>query len=283
MLGTQCTYAQWSKNEVFTYDFGSAKASFDYTEGTSNISSSFGKSKGFLPLVKGITSRVLISKVASNGRVILDGSHSLIIQQPQKGIVKYSGYDIKLATDLACMSFELKFNKISPSGDYVWAIGAKSAGLFTGIGTVYRSNSEIFTALKWVAKDNKYLLQNRVGSDESTVTSWKTIPSISFHEGEQYQFEIYCNNTGKEQKYTRDNHNYTLGINQYAVWINNVLIADHLEKSIEVSGSDGLTNGKSISLESKEALNAFLFVTNGRPNADGSMSISNIKLVYSKD
>ncbi|MBK0384168.1 hypothetical protein I5M32_14460 [Pedobacter sp. SD-b] len=275
--------AQWQNNQELIYDFGTEKGKLNYSEGTNSESTSYGKNKGILPLVKGITSRVTISGGATNGSVELNGDHSLIINQPQKSVVKYSGYDIKSATDVAYFSFNLKFNDFSAEGEYVWAIGNKNGGLFTGIGSVYRSNSGVFAALKWKPKSNNYILETRLGSDESSTTTWKAVSTDAFKINDTYKLEIYCNNSTKEQQYTKEGKNFTLAINQFHVWSNNTLIGDKLPRSVEVSGGDGLTAGKSIALDNREPLNAYLFLANGRPTSDGSASISNIKIVYQAD
>ena len=287
LFGSKATQAQWSTpaKSTLAYDFGETSDKFAYTTSeTSIFKASYGKKQDFLPLPKSGTARVIMNPNSLNGSAVLNGDHSLTLEQPQnKGLVKFSLYGIKEASDVLYNSFNIAFNAESQNAEYVWTVGNYNSGMFTGGGAVYRANPEIFAALKWrVFSTENITLDYRVGSDASTTTTWAGKISTVFKKGKDHKVEVYCNNAKQAQTYIRAGQTYNLPENTYHLWVNDAQVGTDFPRSIETDGASGLNSGNSIAISNGTPLNGFAFMSLGKDQGGSAntVKLSNIVMSY---
>lgn len=280
-------YAQWPVNKNYSYDFG-IKSGIYNTLGGNSISDA--TNTGFLPAPASGAARISIHPNAVNGSFVLGGNYTLKITQPLERPIKFSNYGLESATDVVYAKCKMSFSANSAStsaGSYTWAFGnsnmvAASNSLFKNTGnTLFRSTSEIFSALRWtLSGTNTITFAYRYGSDASATTTYKVINGATFVQGNTYEIEVYCNNSGEDNFYTKSSLNYFLPNNRFDVWVDGVRLDENFSRSIEVSGNAGLSAGTSIALANGNPLNSYLFISDGSAAAQGQLTVSDLSLVY---
>jgi hypothetical protein len=278
-------HGQWKKSQTWSYSFGTTKGSFERKEEKVAVSISDAKKAGFVPVATNASAAGVYIGANSNGSFQLNGDESLTAKIGEAGLTRFSVANIATASDVVKLSMNLRFNDNSGKGTYSLAIGSDKAKLFNPKwnGSVWRSNSEVFTNIIWSfsATSPQITFAYREGSDAAKNTLQKTIDRTTFVKGNDYRFEVYCNNSSKDQKYKVGNTEYNLPSATYHIWVNDKKIESDFPKSIEVDGDQGITAGSSIALETGSALNSFSFSTNnGSPESKGEATISKINMVY---
>lgn len=286
MLAAGAAKGQWSNNGEWSYNFG-LKTGVINTLGTNTSSSA--TIEDFLPMTPSGNAGVFISETATSGSFQLNGDNSLTQRLPIASFDRFSVNSVQIATDVVMHSFKIKFSgaiATADAGNYIYAIGNHQGNLFNqkSKSSVYRSSSEIFTALRLTpvstANSTGIKLEYRLGSDASATTTYTLIDQTTFAKGNTYDVSVYCNNSSISQIYSIGASSYTLPSNTFNLWVNGIQIGGNYPRSIEVTGNLGLSGGTSIAMSNGTALNSFLFIASGSSGATGSITLSAPKLTY---
>lgn len=201
-----------------TFQQGSATINGGYSHSMSTAGS-----PGFLPYPPSGTSRVHIvnSSGTSNGTIVLNPNGTLKMSASAvSGINKVSAYNIAAATPIASMFFTIAFNSSPTNGKFIWAIGNKGtpSNSFSNANSVYRETSEFFAALQWDITISGINLSFRESADTNGGV-YKLITNSAFKKGENYDVEVYCNNSSETEIYTRNGESYELPAGKLNIWV----------------------------------------------------------------
>ncbi len=290
MLAGGAAQAQWTNNSSWDYSFGTGTGTH-----TSGNSPSTTATAGFLPSPPSGVTGVFIA-TSTGGGFVLNGDNTLTEKlTTSNNLSRFSANSITSATDVVMHSFKIRFSAATASvenGNYIYAIGNSGSGpgqgnLFSvaALSNVYRSSSELFTALRFTpataANTSTIKFEYRVGSDASATTSWLTIDQTTFVKGTEYDVAIYCNNSAVNQTYKIGLTSYILPSNTFNLWVAGAQVGTNFLRSVEVTGNGGLNSGTSIAFANGTPINAFLFNAAGNTGATGSITLTAPKLTYS--
>lgn len=246
---------------VWEYNFGTQAATFDIggaaysTSGTakSGTVTSSTTSEQNLPIpYTGQTVRLRAGSAMAGGfSLVTSGSNfsgggggaRLSMTATNAGNVnKFSIYNIgegdvsRPATDLFSLSFNIKFVS-GTVGTYQLVIG-NGTTLPSG-GSNLASTDEVFTALRWVLKDEAappHTFSSRVG----TGSTYTTISSSNFITGSENNMQIFCNNSSTTKSYTKSASTYNVDPNKFHLWIGGAQILNGSDANFS---SAGMTSG----------------------------------------
>lgn len=288
LLSSKILNAQWSTNDLsISQNFGTTASTFAFNANNLFSLSSVG-SQGFLPIPTSGIARVSYGSTATNNSIILNGDNSIKMTQGTTtggGYGKYSVYDLPNVSAVLQQTFNINFNTTSTSGDFNLAIGnynVVNTGLYSGTSSIFRSSPEIFTTIKWrMSTGTAISFEYRVGSNASTITTYQVINATRFVKGNNYKVDVFANNSGSWQTYTKAGSTYTLPNNSFAIWVDDIQLGSHYPRSIEVSGTSALSSGTSIAMPNGAAINSFVFTASEKSTvANSSITIKDVVSTY---
>lgn len=237
VYGQQATWTSTSGSDYnWVYDFSTGTGNAGSVFSTASSSSiSTPTTPGFLPQPVSGNARVGIGSGGSPSFTLMkDGTtnlDSLQFQASSTGTIgKFSLYSVSGATALTAYYFNAKFvQNAATRANWTLVTSSGSAAATGGTGVAssgVNSNPDIFGVLRFTINttDNtKMDMAYRIKVDATSAISLATTPA-QFSRGTNYAFEILCNNTSTNQKYTRGGIEYDVPSRTYQVWANGVRV-----------------------------------------------------------
>ena len=288
---------------AWTYGFSSA------TDGTFN-SSSAGLVESispppvtdpvtipFLPVPPSGTTRVMITQNASASSFVLQkATNTLTINSKGTGAIKFSGYNIANASEIASMSFTTTFGRTGttvPANNvaFLWSMGFKdeNGNLYNNSNAVNysgASNKNLFNALRFLynSTNQNYAVGYRAAGATAGST-YTTLNGGSLSEDITYKIEVYSNNSAVLKSYVRSGTTYDVASESFHLWITNTTASPNtsvrygikpgtvvlydIPKSVETSSTTGDLN-----IPVNTALNSFLFQATANTDGYAKMTLT---------
>lgn len=264
-----------------TYQQGSSIVTASYSHSMSSAGSS-----GFLPYPPTGTSRVHIVNAAggTNGTIVLNPDGTLKMSASAvSGINKVSAYSIDQATPVASMFFTIAFNSAPTNGTFIWAIGNRgvTSNTFSNANSVYKSAPELFAALQWNITASGINFNFRESAD-GTGGTYKLISNSAFKKGENYDVEVYANNSSVTEHYTRNGEHYELPAGKLNIWVKP---HGKLVRASRLIYNGSAAIGASGEMVSGVVLNSYLFqgASSTQPSANAAeITLANMEMNYAK-
>jgi len=229
------------------------------------VSESKSGTPGFLPYPTNGTARTVLAANAGAGfnltsSVLQFGASNADVPN------KFSFYEIKEASSLACVSFRLSFNN-STNGTAILSIGNSEGSLYKNSAAYSNLKQQgQFAAIRFLVGNSSTNAQYRYA--DGTSYFHRSHDANLFARSGNLDIEVYCNNTEVSKVYERAGLSYTLPATSLHMFVNGV--------QVKYAGSaDIASTGETFSYS---PIDAFMFSGANSTGNTLNFSVSNIKI-----